>query len=286
MSPTAESRKNPPVLKVRGLLFRDAKQRMLDYPSGPPKLPMLRVPDHADGDTDAGPAPKRAEEDAAATTAGAAAADGAAEADGAAADGAAADGAAAGMCAAGTDAMPSRIAFSREVLALRQEVMWPERPPEYCSVEGDEDATTWHYGVRDRKRCTRHEETGDTAALAAAARVSSPESEWITAVTRLPCLAFVAIPGARGGCASRGGLMLGGPSWRRPGGQSTRRGAVPQVLRAREPAEARRRLRAAWARAAGAGGSGRAARVVQRARGAGGLLRAALRAASHRGLGV
>lgn len=33
----------------------------------------------------------------------------------------------------------------QQTLAIRQEVLWPDQPQEYCQVEGDEHA--WHYGV-------------------------------------------------------------------------------------------------------------------------------------------
>lgn len=37
-----------------------------------------------------------------------------------------------------------RIAW-QETIALRHSVLWPDRLPEFCHVEGDEDA--WHYGA-------------------------------------------------------------------------------------------------------------------------------------------
>lgn len=33
----------------------------------------------------------------------------------------------------------------QETIALRHAVLWPNRPPEFCHVEGDEDA--WHFGA-------------------------------------------------------------------------------------------------------------------------------------------
>lgn len=33
----------------------------------------------------------------------------------------------------------------QDTLAIRQEVLWPDKPQEFCHVEGDQDA--WHYGV-------------------------------------------------------------------------------------------------------------------------------------------
>jgi len=32
-----------------------------------------------------------------------------------------------------------------ETIPIRQEVLWPHKPPEYCHIEGDEDA--WHFGA-------------------------------------------------------------------------------------------------------------------------------------------
>lgn len=32
----------------------------------------------------------------------------------------------------------------QDTLAIRQEVLWPDKPREFCHVEGDE--TAWHYG--------------------------------------------------------------------------------------------------------------------------------------------
>ena len=33
----------------------------------------------------------------------------------------------------------------QETIALRHAVLWPDRPPEFCHVEGDEGA--WHFGA-------------------------------------------------------------------------------------------------------------------------------------------
>lgn len=33
----------------------------------------------------------------------------------------------------------------QETIALRHAMLWPDRPPEFCHVEGDEDA--WHFGA-------------------------------------------------------------------------------------------------------------------------------------------
>lgn len=33
----------------------------------------------------------------------------------------------------------------QETIALRHEVLWPNKKPEFCHVEGDEDA--WHFGA-------------------------------------------------------------------------------------------------------------------------------------------
>ena len=32
-----------------------------------------------------------------------------------------------------------------ETIPIRHQVLWPTKPPEFCCVEGDEEA--WHYGV-------------------------------------------------------------------------------------------------------------------------------------------
>jgi hypothetical protein len=41
---------------------------------------------------------------------------------------------------------PQRIPYSL-VLKLRQQVMWPDQPLEYSSVEGDEEESTLHFGI-------------------------------------------------------------------------------------------------------------------------------------------
>lgn len=33
----------------------------------------------------------------------------------------------------------------QETIALRQKVLWPDKPPEFCHAEGDESA--WHFGA-------------------------------------------------------------------------------------------------------------------------------------------
>ena len=33
----------------------------------------------------------------------------------------------------------------QDTLAIRQKVLWPEKPPEFCHVKGDDQAS--HYGV-------------------------------------------------------------------------------------------------------------------------------------------
>jgi hypothetical protein len=42
---------------------------------------------------------------------------------------------------------PQRIPYSLDILKLRQQVMWPDQPLEYSSVEGDEEESTLHFGI-------------------------------------------------------------------------------------------------------------------------------------------
>ena len=42
---------------------------------------------------------------------------------------------------------PCKVPWMPEILALRQRVMWPDFPPEYSAVKGDELPSTLHFGV-------------------------------------------------------------------------------------------------------------------------------------------
>ena len=42
---------------------------------------------------------------------------------------------------------PAKIAWSEEILLLRQQVMWPGHPAEYSAVEGDKTEAI-HFGIR------------------------------------------------------------------------------------------------------------------------------------------